>query len=82
MKKTVVLPVPDSVVVRKIRDGVLAYFKGDVDKAQLWFMLPNPSLGEISPNDMLRAGRERRLLQFVEESAMAETAAALRTKRN
>lgn len=40
---------------------VLAFFDGDDAKATLWYATPNPLLGGISPNDMLKTGRDRNL---------------------
>lgn len=41
------------------------YFEGDVEKTCLWFTLPNPELGEMTPRDMIRVGRYKKLLRFV-----------------
>lgn len=41
------------------------FFKGDKKKTRLWFKLPNPSLGNISPHEMILSGRSDRLLKFV-----------------
>ena len=47
---------------------VAGYFEGDIDKTALWFQTPNPMLGDISPRDMIRFGRYKRLLKFVTEA--------------
>jgi hypothetical protein len=44
---------------------VAEYFRGDVRKTALWFQIRNPLLGEISPRDMIRVGRYKRLISFV-----------------
>ena len=44
---------------------VAEYFEGDPARTALWFKTPNPLLGEISPRDMIRYGRYRKLLNFV-----------------
>ena len=44
---------------------VAEFFEGDAQKTALWFALPNPSLGNIAPRDMIRFGRTRRLMKFV-----------------
>ncbi len=44
---------------------VAGFFDGDVKKTVLWFALPNPSLGNIAPRDMIRFGRSKRLMKFV-----------------
>jgi hypothetical protein len=36
------------------------------EKTQLWFLTPNPQLGSIAPIDMIKMGRERKLLNFVQ----------------
>ena len=52
---------------------VAGYFDGDIQKTYLWFTVPNPILG-MSPRDMIRYGRYRKLLRFV-KSALAGNAA-------
>jgi hypothetical protein len=44
---------------------VAGYFKGDVKKTALWFGVKNPALGGISPRDMIRFGRYKKLEKFV-----------------
>lgn len=41
------------------------------EKTQLWFLTPNPQLGGVAPIDMIKMGRERKLLSFV-QTALAE----------
>jgi len=41
----------------------------------LWFRLPNPLLGDVSPRDMIRYGRYAKLQEFVMD-ALAENATA------
>jgi hypothetical protein len=55
---------------------VAGYFKGDAAKTALWFRLPNPMLGEISPRDMIRYGRFKKLYQFVTQSLEGQMLAA------
>ena len=50
---------------------VAEFFGGDKGKVALWFQLPNPILGGISPRDMIRVGRFARLKKAV-ESALSE----------
>lgn len=48
---------------------VATYFQGDAEKTALWFRTPNPSLGGyLSPRDMIRFGRYKRLYKFVLEA--------------
>jgi hypothetical protein len=41
------------------------YFNGDVQKTALWFRVKNPALGGISPRDMIRYGRYKKLALFI-----------------
>ena len=50
---------------------VAGFFGGDADKTALWFMTPNPMLGNIPPRDMIRFGRSKKLLKFILD-ALAE----------
>lgn len=68
--------------IANIANLVAEYFDGDAQKAGLWFELPNPMLGNISPRTMIRGNRYKRLLNFVLEAREAESAAlAARRKR-
>jgi hypothetical protein len=40
----------------------------DLDKTILWFRVPNPLLGGISPKDMIKVGRFKKLLKFIQTS--------------
>lgn len=51
---------------------VLDFFKGDVDKATLWFKIENPMLGNVSPSDMIKCGRIKKLLRFIKTSVDGE----------
>lgn len=44
---------------------VAGYFK-DQEKTVLWFLMPNPLLGGMSPRDMIRVGRFKKLLNFIQ----------------
>jgi len=55
---------------------VAGFFEGDVDKTALWFKTLNPMLGDISPRDMIRYGRYKRLLKFITEAQEASSAGA------
>ena len=56
---------------------VAEYFEGDAEKTALWFQTINPMLGDISPRDMIRLGRYKRLLKFItdarEQNAATDT---------
>ncbi len=49
---------------------VEGFFKNS-QKTMLWFSTPNPLLGSMSPRDMIRVGRFKKLLNFV-QTALAE----------
>ncbi|MBI4242814.1 MAG: hypothetical protein HY606_01885 [Planctomycetes bacterium] len=50
---------------------VAEHFKGDAIKTALWFTTPNPLLGNITPRDMIRFGRYKKLFKFI-FNALAE----------
>ncbi|MGA3158882.1 MAG: hypothetical protein ABSE43_15035, partial [Steroidobacteraceae bacterium] len=71
--------IPEPVAARlreiaNIANLVAEFFVGDVQKVGLWFELANPLLGNVSPRDMIRIGRYKRLLNFVLEAREAEAA--------
>jgi hypothetical protein len=47
---------------------VAEYFEGDKKKTALWFKTPNPMLGDVTPRDMIRLGRYKKLIKFVTEA--------------
>jgi uncharacterized protein (DUF2384 family) len=53
--------------VANICNLVSQFFNDDV-KTKLWFQIPNPMLGNISPRDMIRIGRYNKLLCFVTQA--------------
>jgi hypothetical protein len=62
--------IPESVAERlreiaNIANLVGEFFAGDEQKVALWFEIANPMLGNVSPRDMIRIGRLKRLLNFV-----------------
>jgi hypothetical protein len=71
--------IPEPVAVRlreiaNIANLVAEFFAGDAQKVGLWFEIANPMLGNISPRDMIRVGRYKRLLNFVIDAREAEAA--------
>ncbi|MFQ5433157.1 MAG: hypothetical protein ACE5EN_11715 [Nitrospinota bacterium] len=46
---------------------VANHFK-DEKKTILWFQTPNPMLGNVSPREMIMAGRFRKLLKFIQNA--------------
>jgi hypothetical protein len=71
------IPAPVAAILREIANManlVAEFFAGDVEKVGLWFEVANPMLGNISPRDMIRIGRYKRLLNFIIDAREAETA--------
>ena len=50
---------------------VAEHFQGDGQKTVLWFTTLNPLLGNITPRDLIRFGRYKKLFKFV-VNALAE----------
>jgi uncharacterized protein (DUF2384 family) len=48
--------------------SLVAQFFGDEKKTILWFKTPNPLLGDIAPRDMIRIGRFKKLLKFIQNA--------------
>jgi hypothetical protein len=46
-------------------------FFNDQTKTKLWFNASNPMLGDVSPKEMIKFGRYKKLLQFI-QTALAE----------
>jgi hypothetical protein len=51
-----------------ICEKVAGYFKGDAQKTFLWFSLPNTLLGNITPLEMIKLGRYKKLHHFVQDA--------------
>ncbi|SMC62024.1 hypothetical protein [Polynucleobacter kasalickyi] len=41
-------------------------FFNDQTKTMLWFKVPNPLLGDVAPRDMIKVGRYKKLLKFIQ----------------
>jgi hypothetical protein len=54
--------------IANIANLVAEVFGGDAEKTALWFKTPNYMLGEVAPRDMIRMGRYKRLLKFIQEA--------------
>ena len=54
--------------IANIANLVADVFSGDAEKTALWFKTPNFLLGELAPRDMIRMGRYKRLLKFIQEA--------------
>jgi hypothetical protein len=66
--------------IANICNLVFEYFDDDV-KTALWFKTPNPILGAVTPRDMIRYGRYKKLLRFVTD-AMAASREIESVKKN
>lgn len=53
---------------------VLEYFENDMKQTVIWFQMSNPLLGDLSPRDMIRFGRYKKLLKFIMNSRAANYA--------
>jgi hypothetical protein len=60
--------------IANIANLVGEFFAGDERKVALWFEIANPMLGNISPSNLIRIGKQRRLLSFVVSAREAENA--------
>jgi hypothetical protein len=54
--------------VAVVCENVANFFGGDTIKTSMWFQTSNPLLGNISPRDMIRLGRFRKLMKFIQNS--------------
>ena len=62
--------------IANICNLVAEFFDGDAEKTALWFRTRNPMLGDLSPRDMIRFGRYKRLQKFVLSAREENTASA------
>ena len=46
--------------------NLVGNYLGDKDRTMLWFQISNPQLGGMSPRDMIRVGRFKKLLKFIQ----------------
>lgn len=51
--------------IANICELMAGYFNGDIEKTALWFKIKNPAIGGISPRDMIRYGRYKKLELFI-----------------
>lgn len=56
------------VTYEKAFNLIVEFFNDDKDKAMKWYMTRNPLLGNIAPFEMIKQGRGRKLVQFIEVS--------------
>ena len=72
------IPEPVTATLREIANIanlVDEFFAGDIEKVRLWFEIANPMLGNISPSNLIRIGRYKRLLSFVLSESEADAVA-------
>ena len=62
--------------IANICNLVAEFFDGDAVKTALWFRTLNPMLGDLSPRDMIRYGRYKRLQKFILEAREENAASA------
>ncbi len=62
--------------IANICNLVAEFFDGDAEKTALWFRTLNPMLGDLSPRDMIRFGRYKRLQKFVLSAREENTTSA------
>jgi len=59
--------------IAAIASLVAVYFEGNAEKTALWFRMPNPMLGGLAPQDIIRRGRYNKLLNFVLQAQQEQT---------
>lgn len=52
----------------ELKKELIEFFNGDIEKFVLWFKLPNPHLGNVSPVTMIMTDKEKRLREFIKNS--------------
>ncbi len=70
--------IPKEVVQRMMEIGniceiVAGHFKGDPGKTAIWFQVPNPLFGNLSPRDMIRFGRYKKILRIIQSALSGNT---------
>jgi uncharacterized protein (DUF2384 family) len=58
--------------IANICNLVADFFPGDMEKVRLWFITPNPQFGDVSPRDMIRHGRFKKLRNYIIEARQAQ----------
>ena len=61
--------------IANICNLVAEYFDGDPQKTALWFHTINPMIGGLTPRNMIRLGRYKKLLKFVTQARSEEAPA-------
>lgn len=55
-------------IPQKCWNKIKKYFDDDPDKTWTWFQTINPSLGGLSPLNMIKRGRIKKLEQFIDNA--------------
>ena len=56
--------------IANLVNAVAETFDGNTEKTRVWFNTCNPTLGDISPRDMIRLGRYERLHKFIAQATL------------
>ena len=51
--------------IASVCELVAQHFNGDARRTALWFTVPNPLLGNVSPRDMIRLGRYQKVVRLL-----------------
>lgn len=62
----------DRLIEWAIALNLVAQFFRDEHKTLLWFKTPNPLLGDMTPRDMIRVGRFKKLHRFIQNALSAD----------
>jgi hypothetical protein len=54
--------------IANVCELVASYFDGNLDKTAMWFKAQNPMFGEMSPRDMIRAGRYQKVIKIIQQA--------------
>lgn len=46
--------------------NLVGSFFNNEEKTMMWFRIPNPLLGNMTPRDMIRIGKFKRLMRFIQ----------------
>jgi len=60
--------------IATICELVAEFFEGDATKTAQWFKMPNPAFGSVSPRDLIRLGRFRKVMTFVQNAVSSNRA--------
>lgn len=55
-----------------INEQIAAFFKDDIKKVDKWMNTQNPSIGYLTPNEMINLGGKKRVEQVVDNMLKGE----------